>query len=54
MNSVMEMGDKIVYLHKGKKHWEGSKSEVLHSNNEELDDFIFASKFLKELKKTNF
>ncbi len=54
MNSVMEMGDNVLYLHQGKKHWQGSNKEILHSNNEELEDFIFASKFLKELKKTTF
>lgn len=54
MNSVMEMGDRVVFLHLGEKNWEGSNKEILNSNNEILEDFIFASKFLKELKKTNF
>ncbi|HXH17906.1 MAG TPA: ATP-binding cassette domain-containing protein [Chitinophagales bacterium] len=51
MNSVMGIGDKVVFLHQGKKHWEGSNKEILHTDNEELNNFIFASKFLKELKK---
>jgi phospholipid/cholesterol/gamma-HCH transport system ATP-binding protein len=51
MNSVMGIGDKVVFLYKGRKHWEGSNKEILHTNDEELNDFIFASKFLKELKK---
>lgn len=51
MNSVMGIGDKVVYLHEGKKHWEGSSKQILATNNEELNDFIFASEFLKELKK---
>jgi len=51
MNSVMGIGDKVVFLYKGRKHWEGSSKEILHTDNEKLNDFIFASKFLKELKK---
>lgn len=50
MNSVMEIGEKVVFLHQGLKNWEGSNKEILKSDNEELNDFIFASKFLKELK----
>lgn len=52
MNSVMGIGDKVVFLHEGRKHWEGSSAEILATNNEELNNFIFASKFLKELKKS--
>lgn len=51
MNSVMGIGDKVIYLHEGRKHWEGSSAQILTTNNEELNNFIFASKFLKELKK---
>lgn len=51
MNSVMGIGDKVIFLYKGKKHWEGSNKEILTTVNPELNDFIFASKFLKELKK---
>jgi len=51
MNSVMGIGDKVIFLYKGKKHWEGNNKEILHTENEELNEFIFASKFLKELKK---
>ena len=50
MNSVLGIGEHIVYLHEGKKHWEGSNEEVIHSGNKELDEFIFASKFLQNLK----
>ena len=49
MNSVMEIGDKIIFLHKGKKWWEGSNREITSSTNNELKDFIFASKILREL-----
>jgi len=51
MNSVMGIGDKVIFLYQGKKHWEGSNKDILRTDNEELEDFIFASKFLKELKK---
>ena len=50
MNSVMEIGDKVIFLHQGLKEWEGSSREVLHSENKLLHDFIFASEFLKALK----
>lgn len=51
MNSVMEIGDKIIYLHKGKKWWEGTKEGIFKCENKELNDFIFASKFSKRIKK---
>jgi len=51
MNSVMGIGDKVIFLHEGRKQWEGSNKEILHTDNEELNNFIFASRFLKELKK---
>jgi len=51
MNSVIEIGDKIVFLYKGKKEWEGTSQEILESDDKELNDFIFASKLAKALKK---
>lgn len=51
MNSVMEIGDKINLLYKGKLAWVGHKSEVMGSDNELLQDFIFASPFLKRLRE---
>lgn len=50
MNSVMEIGDHIIYMHKGLKEWEGSKKEIIFSKNEKLNEFIFASEFLKDAK----
>jgi phospholipid/cholesterol/gamma-HCH transport system ATP-binding protein len=50
MNSVMGIGDKIVYIYQGEKWWEGTKDDVLHSDNKELNDFIFASKLAKRLR----
>ncbi|MBK9734378.1 MAG: ATP-binding cassette domain-containing protein [Saprospiraceae bacterium] len=49
MNSVMEIGENICLLDKGKLAWQGSKDEVLSSENEVLHDFIFASPFLQKL-----
>lgn len=51
MNSVMEIGDSIILLHEGKVHWSGNHSQVLTADNKELDEFIFASEFLKKAKK---
>ena len=50
MNSVMEIGEKIVYIHEGKKWWEGSKDDILLSENQELNDFVFASAMAKRAK----
>jgi phospholipid/cholesterol/gamma-HCH transport system ATP-binding protein len=50
MNSVMEIGENIVFIHQGQLEWQGNKSQVLESNNEELQSFIFASPFLQRLR----
>ena len=50
MNSVMEIGEKIVYIHEGHKWWEGSKDNILHAQNPELNDFVFASAMAKRAK----
>jgi phospholipid/cholesterol/gamma-HCH transport system ATP-binding protein len=50
MNSVMEIGDNIALLYQGELTWQGNKSEVLDSDNELLQDFIFASPFLQRLR----
>ena len=51
MNSVMEIGDNICFLHEGCLEWSGNKNEVLGSDNENLQSFIFASPFLQRLRK---
>ena len=51
MNSVMEIGEKIVYIHQGKKWWEGTKEDILHADNKELNDFVFASAMAKKAKQ---
>ncbi|MBM3413088.1 MAG: ATP-binding cassette domain-containing protein [Bacteroidetes bacterium] len=50
MNSVMEIGDYILFMHQGKKDWEGTRKEIIFSKNQQLNDFIFASEFLKDAK----
>lgn len=50
MNSVMEIGDYIIYMYQGRKEWEGNSKEIIFSKNERLNDFIFASEFLKDAK----
>jgi phospholipid/cholesterol/gamma-HCH transport system ATP-binding protein len=52
MNSVMEIGDNICFLHEGRLEWSGNKDEVLPSTNENLQSFIFASPFLQRLRKS--
>lgn len=51
MNSVMEIGDYILYMYQGKKEWEGTKKEIIFSKNNLLNEFIFASEFLKDAKE---
>jgi phospholipid/cholesterol/gamma-HCH transport system ATP-binding protein len=50
MNSVMETGDHIIYMYQGLKEWEGSNKEIIFSKNQRLNDFIFASEFLRDAK----
>jgi phospholipid/cholesterol/gamma-HCH transport system ATP-binding protein len=51
MNSVMEIGDNICFLHEGRLEWNGHRGEVLECDNEQLQSFIFASPFLQRLRK---
>jgi phospholipid/cholesterol/gamma-HCH transport system ATP-binding protein len=51
MNSVMGIGDHIIFLHQGQKWWEGSNKEIAHTDNKELNDFVFASKFMQAAKE---
>ena len=50
MNSVMQIGDNIVFIQKGKKEWEGERNTFLNSNNKSLNEFIFSSKLFRKLK----
>ncbi len=50
MNSVMGIGEKIMFLYKGRKLWEGSSQEIMKSGVAELDDFVFSNKVMQNLK----
>ncbi len=50
MNSVMEIGDNVVYMYEGHKEWEGNNKEIIFSKNQRLNEFIFASEFLRDAK----
>jgi phospholipid/cholesterol/gamma-HCH transport system ATP-binding protein len=51
MNSVMGIGEKVMFLYKGRKLWEGSNQEIMRSGISELDDFVFSNKVMQSLKK---
>ncbi|MCC8424240.1 ABC transporter ATP-binding protein [Mucilaginibacter sp. UR6-11] len=50
MNSVMGIGEHVIFLHNGEKWWEGSNKEIAKTDNQELNDFVFASKFMQAAK----
>jgi phospholipid/cholesterol/gamma-HCH transport system ATP-binding protein len=52
MNSVMGIGNYILFLYKGKKYWEGSNQDMLKSDNKELNDFVFASPLMKAARES--
>lgn len=51
MNSVMGIGENIIYLYQGSKEWEGSNDDIILSENQLLNDFIFASEFMKDTRR---
>ena len=51
MNSVMGIGEKIIFIYKGHKEWEGTKEDIFTSTNSQLNDFIFASDLFKKVKE---
>ncbi|MCK4661984.1 MAG: ATP-binding cassette domain-containing protein [Bacteroidales bacterium] len=50
MNSVMAIGDKIIFIYDGQKWWEGTKEQILNTGNKEIDDFVFAQELFKKIK----
>jgi phospholipid/cholesterol/gamma-HCH transport system ATP-binding protein len=50
MNSVMEIGDHVVFLYKGQLWWEGTSEEILTTGNKEVEDFVYASELMRKLK----
>jgi phospholipid/cholesterol/gamma-HCH transport system ATP-binding protein len=51
MNSVIEIGESILFISKGEKEWEGTNKEILNSHNQKLNDFIFANKLYALMRK---
>ncbi len=51
MNSVIEIGESVLFISKGEKEWVGTKDEILNSGNKKLEDFIFANKLYAQMKK---
>ena len=51
MNSVMEIGEKIIFLVNGEKKWNGSNKDIFSTNNKSITDFVYSSELLKKVKK---
>ena len=51
MNSVIEIGENIMFIYKGHKHWEGDNDAIIKTDNKEINDFVYASSFMKTLKE---
>lgn len=52
MNSVIEIGDKITFIHKGRNWWEGDRQSIISTDNKEVVDFVYASNFMKNIRET--
>ena len=50
MNSVMEIGEKIIFLVNGRKIWEGSKQEIFDTDNESVNNFVYSSELFKKVR----
>ena len=53
MNSIMGIGENILYIYEGRKEWQGNKDEIMNSTNERLNSFIFASDLFRKVKEAN-
>ena len=51
MNSVLEIGENIMFIYKGNNHWVGDKDSIITTSNKEVNDFVYSSKFLKLFKE---
>jgi phospholipid/cholesterol/gamma-HCH transport system ATP-binding protein len=51
MNSVLEIGDKVIFIYEGRKMWEGNKHEIMKTDCNELNEFVFATNLAKQLRK---
>jgi len=52
MNSVIEIGDSVVFINQGQNWWQGDRKSIITTDNKEINDFVFASDFMKEIKET--
>lgn len=52
MNSVMEIGDNIMFIHNGYNWWQGDKRSIITTDNKEINSFVYASDFMKEIRET--
>jgi phospholipid/cholesterol/gamma-HCH transport system ATP-binding protein len=50
MNSVMEIGDMVMFIYNGEKYWEGSNEDILKADNKQLNEFVFATNLTKRIK----
>ena len=51
MNSVFEIGEKVLFIHEGHKEWEGSNEEIMYMNNKALNEFLFSSKLNRMVRE---
>lgn len=51
MNSVIEIGDNVVFIYQGQNWWQGDRSSIISTDNPEINDFVYPSKFMKEIKE---
>jgi phospholipid/cholesterol/gamma-HCH transport system ATP-binding protein len=51
MNSVLEIGEQIIFLHKGEKLWEGTNNNILQTKEKNLQEFLFANKLIRDMKR---
>lgn len=54
MNSVLEIGDNVMFIYQGCKCWEGSRKEILNTDNEALNNFVFATNMAQQIKRNDF
>ena len=52
MNSVIEIGENIIFLKNGKKIWQGNNTEILNSGNKKVNDFVYSSKLVQKLNNS--
>lgn len=52
MNSVIEIGESVIFINKGQNWWQGDRKSIITTDNKEINDFVFASDFMKEIKET--